>query len=100
MNEAENWMKGSVHMDNLFIVHDYLVLMTAKEKINWIRQNRYLYRWLLPLNGLQDGTPYDNRPVYNIPKFMPLDNLQGNRLRTETYMGFSNGRNTFFSQDY
>ena len=51
-----------------------LVLMTAKETINWIRQKGYLHRWLLTLNGLQDGTPYAGRPVCNIPEFMPLDN--------------------------
>ena len=26
------------------------------------------------MNGLQYGTPYDGRPVGNIPEFMPLDN--------------------------
>ena len=39
-----------------------------------MRQNGYLHRWLLPLNGLQDGTPYAGRPVGNSPEFMPLDN--------------------------
>ena len=34
----------------------------------------YLHRWLLPLNGLQDGTPYAVRPYGNSPEFMPLDN--------------------------
>ena len=29
---------------------------------------------MLPLNGLQDGTPYAGRPVGNSPEFMPLDN--------------------------
>ena len=38
MNEAEKLMKGSVHEDDFFIVHDALVLMTAKEKINWMRK--------------------------------------------------------------
>ena len=28
----------------------------------------------LPMNGLQDGIPYDGRPVGNSPEFMPLDN--------------------------
>ena len=37
--------------------------------------NGYLYRWFLPLNGLQDGTPYSGRPVGNISEFMTLDNL-------------------------
>ena len=38
-------------------------------------KNGYLHRWLLPLNVLQDGSPYDGRPVGNSPEFMPLDNL-------------------------
>ena len=63
-----------MHEDDLFIFHGDLVLMTAKEKINWMRQNGYLHRWLLPLNGLQDGTPYAGRPVGKIPEFTPLDN--------------------------
>ena len=32
----------------------------------------YLHRWLLSLNGLQDGTPYDVRAVGNSLGFMPL----------------------------
>ena len=73
-NEAEKLMKGSVHEENFFIFHDALVLMTAKETINWTRQNGYLHRWLLPLNGMQDGTNYAGSPVGNSPDFMPLDN--------------------------
>ena len=37
MKEAENLMKGSVHEDDFFIVHDDLVLMTAKETIQWMK---------------------------------------------------------------
>ena len=74
MNESENLMKGSVHRDDFFIVHDDLVLLTAKETINWIGKNSYLHIWLLPLNGMQDGNPYDGRPVGNIPKFILPDN--------------------------
>ena len=51
-NEAEKLMKGSVHEDDFYIVHDALLLMTAKETINWMKQKGYLHRWLLPLNGL------------------------------------------------
>ena len=40
MNESEKLMKGSVHKDNLFIVHDALVLMTEKETINWMIYKR------------------------------------------------------------
>ena len=47
MKEAENLMKGSVHEDNLFIVHDALVLMIAKETIEWMKEKNYYHRWLL-----------------------------------------------------
>ena len=39
-----------------------------------MKEKNCFHRWLLPINGLQDGTPYDVRPVGNIPEFMPLDN--------------------------
>ena len=39
-----------------------------------MKENNYFHRWLLPMNGLQYGTPSDGRPVGNIPEFMPLDN--------------------------
>ena len=68
-------MKGSVHEEYLFIVHDDLVLMTAKEMIEWMKEKNRYHRWLLPMNGLQDGTPYAGRPVGNSPEFMPLDNI-------------------------
>ena len=74
MNEAEKLIKGSVHEDDFYIIHNALVLMTAKETINWMKQKGYLHCLLLLLNGLQDGTPYSVRPVGNIPEFMPLDN--------------------------
>ena len=74
MKEAEKLMKGYVHEDDIFIVHDALVLMTAKETIICMKENFYFHRWLLPINWLQDGTTYAGRPVDNSPKFMPLDN--------------------------
>ena len=67
-------MKGSFHEYDFFIFHDALVLMTAKDTIEWMKEKNCFYRWLLPMNGLQDGTPYSGRPVGNSPKFMPLDN--------------------------
>ena len=61
MKEAENLMKGSVHEDDFFIVHGALVLMTAKETIKRMKEKNGFHRWFLPMNGLQDGTPYDGR---------------------------------------
>ena len=37
MKEAEKLMKGSVNEDDLFILHDALVLMTEKEKIKGMK---------------------------------------------------------------
>ena len=42
MNEAEKMTKGSVHEDDLYIVHDDLVLMAAKKTIKWMTQKRVL----------------------------------------------------------
>ena len=43
MKEAEKLMKGSVHEDDFFIIHDALVLMTAKE-IKWMKYNNCFHR--------------------------------------------------------
>ena len=39
-----------------------------------MKEKNYYQCWLLPMNGLKDGTPYAGRPEGNIPKCMPLDN--------------------------
>ena len=39
-----------------------------------MNEKNCFHRWLLPMNGLQDRTPYAGRPVGNSPQFMPLDN--------------------------
>ena len=44
MKEPENLMKGSVNEDDFFIIHDALVLMTAKETIKWMKENNYYHR--------------------------------------------------------
>ena len=75
VKEAEKLMKGSVPEEDLFIVHDALVLMTSKETIIWMKENNNFHRWLLHMNGLQDRTPYAGRPVGNSPEFMPLENI-------------------------
>ena len=67
-------MKGYVHEDSLFIVRDALMLITAKEKISWMRANNHFHSWLVPMNGFQDGTPYDGRPLVNSSKFTSLYN--------------------------
>ena len=41
MKEAKKPMKGYVHEDYFSIVHNYLVLMTVKETIKWMKENNY-----------------------------------------------------------
>ena len=43
MNETEKLTKESVHEEDLYIVHNALVLMTAKETIKWMKQKGYLH---------------------------------------------------------
>ena len=87
MNEAEKLTKGSVHEDDLYILHDALVVMAAKETIKRMKQKGYLHHWLLTINGLQDGTPYAGRPVGNIPEFIPLYNIP-NSLNIDIFQSF------------
>ena len=74
MKGAKKLVKGYVHEDDFFIIHDALVLMTVKEKIIWIKEKNYLHHWLLPMNRFQDGTPYDGLHVEYSPELMPIDN--------------------------
>ena len=67
-------MKGSIHEDYFFILHDTLLFMTAKETIEWMKEKNCFHRWFLPMNGFQDGTHYAGRPVGNRPDSMPLYN--------------------------
>ena len=85
-NEAEKLMQGSAHEDYFYIVHDTFVLMTAKETTNWMRQNSYLPIWLLPLNRLQDGTPYAGGPFGNSPELMHLDHSLNRDILHSFYM--------------
>ena len=39
-----------------------------------MKEKKYYHSWLLPMNGLQDRTPYSGRPVGNSPEFIPLYN--------------------------
>ena len=87
MNEAEKLTKGSVHKDDLYIIHDALVVMAAKETIKWMKQKGYLHHWLLTINGLQDGTPYAGRPVGNSLEFIPLYNSL-NSLNIDIFQSF------------
>ena len=56
MKEAENLIKGSVHEEDFFIFHDALVLMTAKETIESIMDDKEIV--------------FMNRPFYQVLCFL------------------------------
>ena len=44
MKEAEKLMKGYVHEEYLFIVHDALLLPKAKDTIKWMKEKNLFHR--------------------------------------------------------
>ena len=72
-DESKRIMKGTPHEDNWYFYHDALSLMTSIDTRNWMKQEGIYDRWLLPSNGLNAGTRYENSPVGNSPELMPLD---------------------------
>ena len=44
-------------------------------RLHGCKKNKYLHWWLMPPNGMQDGTPCDGYPVVHRPRFMPLDSI-------------------------
>jgi len=71
--ESARVMHGTVHENNWVFYHDALQLMTTKSTIEWMAEQNYLDRWLLPVEGLNDGTRYQGRPIGNSSELMPLD---------------------------
>ena len=69
-------MSGTVHENDWFFYHVALSLMTAKECKSWMERTlsscglNYMQKWLVPQNGLKEGTVYEGRPVGNSPEFM------------------------------
>ena len=53
--------------------HDALSQMTCRDTLKWMKEKEYLKRCILPLEGINDGTPYAGRPVGNSTEAMPLD---------------------------
>ena len=61
--------------------------MTAKECKSWMQRTEtescinFMSKWLVPQNGLNEGTVYEGRPVGNSPEFMPLDMSLNNDIK-------------------
>jgi len=78
MKESERAMKGTKHQDDWLVYHDSLSIMTASKTKEWMEDNGYLKRWILPSNDLYHDKPdlkkrFKNNPLGNSPEFMPWD---------------------------
>ena len=78
MQESKRVMEGTKHQEDWKVYHDALSLMTAKETKEWMREEGFLDRWILPSSDLYNNLPilkskYDNNPIGNSPEFMPWD---------------------------
>eukprot|EP00957_Ditylum_brightwellii_P019389 1462687-Ditylum_brightwellii.AAC.1 len=47
--------------------------MTASDTLKWTEEEKILYHWILPEQGLNRGTWYENRVPGNAPEFNALD---------------------------
>ena len=73
VDESKAMFKGTDHENNWFFYHDALSVMTSADTIAWMRGEGYLKHWMLPQNGLLDGTRYENKIPGDSPELMPMD---------------------------
>ena len=66
-NESARVMEGTVHEDSWYFYNSVLSLMTSVTCKKWMQKEGLLYKWLLPLQGLNEGTRYENTPIGNLP---------------------------------
>ena len=91
--ETDRLMEGTVHEDRGIFKHDALILLTADETKEWMRETyvngRSIFsRWLLPEAGLNDrivvdgkvNKHYGGRPPGNLPRLMSLDEFGNKNL--------------------
>ena len=52
-----------------------------------MKEKNYHHLWLIPMNGLHDGTPYAGRHVGNSPEFITLDGKQEIRITRDMEIG-------------
>ena len=76
-------MKGTKYEGNWIFYHDALSFLTAKETKKWMTETIFedksiISKWLIPINDVNKGTTYHNRPVGNSPECIPLDNCLNN----------------------
>jgi hypothetical protein len=73
VEETQKVTKGTNHEGHGKFYHDVLTLMTCKKSIRNMKDRDYFKHWILPLEGLQHGTRYNESIPGDIPELMPLD---------------------------
>ena len=78
MRETARAFQGTTHENDLVIYHDALSLMTAAPCKQWMQEQGFLRRWILPSEDLFDRHPdlkqkYAGNPIGNTPEANPWD---------------------------
>ena len=71
--ETKKAFLGTENEDNFLFHHDALSLMTASDTLKWMKEEKILQHWILPEQGLNRGTSYENCIPGNAPEFNALD---------------------------
>jgi len=66
-DQSKKYFEGTAHEDTWYFYYDALKQLTAKSIVEWMKQEGYYERWLIPQLGLNDGTTYAGRPMGNRP---------------------------------
>ena len=66
-------IKGTKHEEDWVFYHDALTQLKCQKTMEWMETNGYLKRWVLSMNGANEGTKFAGRPVGNSPEMMCLD---------------------------
>ena len=78
MEQSAAIMKGTNLEDDWVVYHDSLSIMTAAKTKQWMEEQGFLSRWILPTTNLYDDDlelrkRYSNNPLGNSPELMPWD---------------------------
>ena len=85
-DETKKMVKDSTSPDNFFFYHNALSLMTSNETVNWMKEKGYYKHWLVPYQGLNDGTRFAKHPPRDSPELMPMDNVLNYNLDTSVLL--------------
>jgi hypothetical protein len=84
--ESSKLFIGTEFEDTWVFYHNALSLMTGNNMVEWMGQQDYLQRWILPVNKLHQHDPalskYWHRPVGNSPDNMPWDSSLNQDVHT------------------